>query len=81
MFFRHIIFTKNGCSFCPSNMKGQGREFNQKVFEDKTKKLIFCIVSNIDFPNIKVRFVRGQDLIKIYPKGEIPLSNHIKFFN
>ena len=74
-------FTKNGCSFRPSNMKGQGRVFNKEQFEDKTKKLIFCIVSNRDFPNIKIRFVKGEDLISKYPKGEIPLKDHVKFFD
>lgn len=74
-------FTKNGCNFCPSNMKGQGRIFNQELFEEKSKKLIFCIVSNINFPHIKIRFVKGEDLIKKYPKGNIELKEHIIFFD
>lgn len=74
-------FTKGGCSFCPSNMLGQGRKFDKVIFEEKTKKLIFCIVSNIDFPNIKIRFVKGEELIHEYPNGKIPLKYHIKFFN
>ena len=40
-------FTKGGCNFCPSNMLGQGRKFDKEVFTEKTKKLIFCIVSNV----------------------------------
>ena len=60
-------------------MLGQGRTFDQAVFEEKTKKLIFCIVSNINFPNIKVRFVEGETLLKNYPKGVIPLKEHDKF--
>ena len=74
-------FTKGGCRFCPSNMLGQGRVFNQKIFEEKTNKLIFCIVSNVDFPKIKIKFIKGTDLIKIYPKGIINLKHHDKFFN
>ena len=74
-------FTSRGCKYCPSNMLGQGRKFDQVVFEEKTKKLIFCIVSNINFPNIKVRFVKGETLLKDYPKGVIPLKEHDKFFN
>lgn len=74
-------FTKAGCSFCPSNMLGQGRIFDKAIFEEKSKKLIFCIVSNIDFPNIKIRFVKGEELCKIYPKGKIPLKDFIKFFD
>jgi len=74
-------FTKGGCSFCPSNMKGQGRVFNQEIFEEKTKNLIFCIVSNIEFPKIKIRFVRGQKLLEEYPNGKISIKQFDSFFN
>lgn len=81
IFYDEKTFTKLGCKFCPSNMIGQGRKFDKEIFEKKTKKLIFCIVSNIDFPNIKVKFIKGEDLIKDYPNGKISFKNHIKFFN
>ena len=74
-------FTKLGCHFCPSNMLGQGRKFDQEIFQEKAKKLVYCIVSNIHFPVIKVKFARGLDLIAKYPKGKIPLKDHIKFFD
>ena len=74
-------FTRRGCKFPPSNMIGQGRSINRDVFEEKTKKLIFCIVSNVNFPDIKVRFVKGEDLLTKYPSGTIPFRDHIKFFN
>ena len=61
--------TENGCDYAPSYMKGTGRKFNKEEFEEKSKKLIFCIVSNINFPEIKVRFVRGSKLLeKYYPR-------------
>lgn len=74
-------FTKKGCKFCPSNMLGQGRKFNKEIFEEKTKKMIFCIVSNVHFPNIKVRFVKGITLLPKYPNGKIPSKDFIKFFD
>ena len=74
-------FTKNGCKFCPSNMIGTGRTFNKDIFKEKCKKLIYCIVSNIDFPNIKIKFVRGEELYTLYPKGVIPLKDLVEFFN
>ena len=73
-------FTKYGCRFCPSNMVGKGRKFDKVKCEEKCKGLIFCIVSNINFPNIKVRFVAGEELIKKYPKAKIPRKDHDKFF-
>lgn len=74
-------FTKKGCDFRPSGMKGTKREHNQEIFEEKTKNLIMCIVSNIQFPTIKIRFVRGVNLMLKYPKGKIPLKDHDKFFD
>jgi len=65
----------------PSSMIGTGRTFNKEEFEEKSKKLIFCIVSNINFPEIKIKFVKGSNLLEIYPKGIIPLNDHVKFFN
>ena len=74
-------FTKRGCKFMPSNMIGEGRIFNKQIFEEKAKQLIYIIVSNIHFPEIMVRFVRGIDLIVYYPTGVIPLKDFDKFFN
>jgi hypothetical protein len=73
-------FTAKGCRFMPSNMIGKGRKFNQSIFEEKAKKLIYIIVSNVAFPLIKVRFVRGSDLILQYPKGIISSKDRVKFF-
>lgn len=73
-------FTHNGCKFCPSNMIGQGRIIDKKIFKKKTKKLIFCIVSNIEFPKIKLKFVRGKDLLSKYPNINIPISKMNEFF-
>ena len=74
-------FTKGGCNFCPSNMLGTGRKFNKEIFQEKAANMIYIIVSNINLPEIKIKFVSGCELIKIYPKGTIPLRDHVKFFN
>jgi hypothetical protein len=74
-------FTNGGCKFYPSNMIGEGRKFDKNIFEEKAKKLIYIIVCNVNFPEIKVKFVRGIDLIISYPKGEIKLKELDKFFN
>jgi hypothetical protein len=74
-------FTKLGCKFMPSNMIGEGRVFNKDVFEEKAKKLIYIIVSNINFPEIKIKFVKGINLIVDYPTGVIPSKDFNKFFN
>lgn len=73
-------FTHRGCYFCPSNMLGEGRSFNSEIFLEKSKKLIYIIVSNCEFPIIRVKFVQGEELATMYPRGKIPLKDFNKFF-
>ena len=73
-------FTAGGCKYYPSSMIGTGRKFNRELFEKKAKKLIYIIVSNIRFPEIRVKFVTGNDLLVQYPNGVIPYADYGKFF-
>ena len=74
-------FTKRGCNFMPSSMIGTGRKFDKVKFNESANKLIYIIVGNINFPEIKIKFVRGIDLMIDYPNGKIPSKDFIKFFN
>lgn len=74
-------FTNRGCKFMPSNMIGEGRKFDEEIFKEKSSKLIYIIVSNIYFPMIKVRFVKGNVLAQKFPKGIIPLNKFYEFFD
>ena len=58
------------------------------IFEEKSKKLVFCIVSNVDFPNIKVKFVKGKetkentaDIVLIYGGTKEDVFNALKTGN
>jgi hypothetical protein len=79
--YEEKTFTRGGCKFMPSNMLGQGRHFDQAIFEKKASGLIYAIVSVVNFPEIKIRYVRGDELALKYPKGEIPFSKHDEFFS
>ena len=74
-------FTKGGCKFMPSNMIGEGRAFNEVIFKEKASKLIYIIVSNVNFPEIKIKFIKGCELANEYPKGIISSKDFDKFFN
>lgn len=78
--FEQKTFTSKGCNFMPSNMIGKGRTFDPVVFKEKAEKLNYVIVSNINFPEIHIRFVKGIDLVSLYPKGEIKSREHTTFF-
>ena len=73
-------FTKKGCNFMPSSMIGTGRKFNKKEFETHANELNYIIVSNVNFPIIKIKFITGSDLLVKYPSGRIPPSQHDLFF-
>ena len=73
-------FTAKGCNLPPAGMIGGSRRVDIEVFHRKAKELIYIIVSNINFPEIKVRFVKGAELIARYPKGTIPFGHHDSFF-
>ena len=74
-------FTTRGCKFMPSNMIGEGRKFDKEIFETKAQNLNYIIVSNVNFPEIKIKFVKGTYLLIDYPNGIIPSKDFIKFFN
>jgi|TARA_B110000008_G_C16936334_1_gene550722 hypothetical protein len=73
-------FTKRGCRYMPSNMIGQGREFDEETFIKKASELKYIIVSNVKFPEIKIKFVSGIDLLKKYPNGIITIKHYDEFF-
>ena len=74
-------FTKRGCNFMPSNMIGEGRKFDPIIFKEKTANLNYIIVSNVNFPEIKIRFVKGVELVDKYPNGKIPFTQFNEFFD
>jgi len=74
-------FTKGGCRYYESGMIGVGRKFDLEKFQEKAKNMIYIIVSNLDFPDIRVKIIRGSVLMLKYPKGVIPLKDAVQFFN
>jgi len=73
-------FTKNGLKFKPSNQLGQGRAFNATIAHQKASKLIYICCDIIDFPNVRVRFIEGANLVKRYPLCEVPKSHRSVLF-
>lgn len=74
-------FTKRNCDIKPSKMKGKGRKTDQNEFQSIAKTLIYIIVSNVNFPEIKIQFIHGEKFLQTYPDGIIPSKDHDKFFN
>ena len=80
----------SGLSYAPSGDTGVGRTLNEEGAKERASNLIYTIVSNVNFPNIKVRFITGDDLMKKETelmkrkdgkiKCKISLTHHDAFF-
>ncbi len=73
-------FTKGGLRFMPSNQMGAGRKFNALVAHKKANKLIYICCDIVEFPKVRVKFVKGSELIKEYPKCSVPKSKREVLF-
>lgn len=73
-------FTKHGLKFMPSNQLGAGRKFNESIAHSKAKELIYICCDIVNFPTVRVKFIKGEDLIKQFPKCSIPNSKRDVFY-
>jgi hypothetical protein len=74
-------FTKNGMQFKPSNQIGTGRQFNYTAMAEKAEDMIYIACDIVDFPEVRVIFKKGRDLVEQYPKGEVPKSKRGVLFS
>lgn len=74
-------FTKGGLGFAPSHMGGKGRVFVQEEAHEHAKDIIYICCDVVDFPTVKVKFAKGEDLIKDFPKCKIPFKMRKEFFD
>ena len=78
--YEQKTFTSGGCKLMPSGMIGTGRSFDKEKFTEHANTLTYIVVSNIAFPDIKIKFVKGTDIVAKYPKGSITPKQHDQFF-
>lgn len=69
-------FTKNGCGFMPSKMKGVGRTFDAKSAHAHADEISYIIHDIREFPSVNLIFKKGSDLTKEFPNCKI--SNNTK---
>jgi hypothetical protein len=74
-------FTKSGCSFYPSCMKGSGRTFDNQRFIEYVEDIHYIFVDNTNLPMINIIGISGNDIIKYYPNGVIPIADISRIFS
>jgi len=74
-------FTKNGARFYPSRMIGQNRKYNKEEADKVIKSQIYVIIDINDMPFVRMKFIKGTDLLKKFPKSVIPFKKRDEFFS
>ena len=74
-------FTKNGLKFMPSNQLGEGRKFIAEIAHAKAAKLRYICCDIVDFPQVRVRFVEGTDMVEEYPKCAVSFAKREGLFS
>jgi hypothetical protein len=78
--FDQKCFTENGLIYAPSNMLGAGRKIVSEVAHQHANEIDYIACDIIDFPVIRIRFVKGADLVKKYPTFKIKRNQRDEFF-
>lgn len=77
--------TKNGCKFAPSSMVGSGRKIIPSEVKEtiENENLDYILMDIVEFPMVRMRFVKGIDLITTHPKCDISKAKkwRKKYFN
>jgi len=73
-------FTKGGLGFAPSHMGGKGRVFVKEEAHDHARDVTYICCDIVDFPNVKVVFKRGRQLIEQYPQCKVKFAQREEFF-
>jgi len=75
-------FTKNGLQFMPSGMIGTGRKYDKVVCLKKIQKydMIYILCDITGFPEIRIVFAKGEDLLNIYGNARIPYKDRVEIF-
>lgn len=73
-------FTKGGLGFAPSRMIGAGRKIDLNEAHAHAKTIDYIACDIIDFPKVKVRFVKGSDLVEKYPSCRVRPNQREELF-
>ena len=75
-------FTKGGMGFAPSSMYGAGRKVVKEEAHAHADTIDYIACDVVEFPTVRVRFVKGSDLIKQYTNTgcRVPFKDRDHFF-
>ena len=59
---------------------GKNRKLDVEEHEAHAENMIYIFTDVVSFPEVRVRFVKGSDLLKTYKKGSIPFGDRDDLF-
>lgn len=65
-------FTGGGANYAPSNMLGAGRRVDRAKLHEHALEIDYILSDITAFPQVKIVFKRGTDLVEHWPSGKIP---------
>ena len=74
-------FTHRGLKFMPSNQIGSGRKFDYNETRKHAKDLTYICCDIVNFPKVRIKFVKGLKLLRKYPSASIPHKDRDLFFD
>lgn len=74
-------FTRGGAKWAPSNMVGKGRKIDKEKMYDNARDKIYVFANVTEFPNIRLVFKSGINMITKHPSGSISKSRWLELIN
>ena len=74
-------FTQGGMRFMPSSMIGSGRKLDIEKFHENAHNLTYLFCDIVDFPDIRVIFKSGDEMIEKFPRGSITYKHRNEIFS
>lgn len=73
-------FTKRGANYAPSGMIGVGRKVNLQEFQAHAAHTNYCFTDITKFPQVRICFWTGADLMEKFGSNKIGVSMKDKLF-
>jgi hypothetical protein len=70
----------SGAGYAPSNMVGAGRKINISEMHAHAKTINYIFSDITKFPEIRIIFKTGEDMVRDYPNGKIKPNQRDKLF-
>ena len=78
--FEMKCFTARGLNYSASKYQGIGRSLDVAEHRATAIQNIYILCDIIDFPNVSVRFIRGEELIGLYPNPKVSYNERHNLF-